>query len=92
MCGTQPWALPPLAVATHLGTEWLGPWVPQLQTQLPRCLPGEGALLDSLANGLAWSWKELGPLFKEQCALEVCKAWEGGGLQRKPFPPDLQSF
>lgn len=28
VCGTQPVALPPYSVATYLGIEWLGPWVP----------------------------------------------------------------
>lgn len=30
--------------------------------------------------GSPWSWKERGPLFQEQCTLEVCTAREGGGV------------
>lgn len=62
------------------------PGFPGLPSQLPRCSPWRGAL-----QPVGWPrpGKELGPLLKEQCAWKSVRPGRRG-LQRKPFPPDLQ--
>lgn len=69
--------------------------LPQAPVQLPRCLPGAWALLRSAANGLALVLEGAGGHCSRNNA-----PWKsaqpgkvgGWGLQRKPFPPDLQPF
>lgn len=73
----------PQAVATHLGLEWLGPWVPQASVWLPRCLGGGRG--HPAANGPARAWEGARTIVRGTMPVEVGDR-EGGGLQRKPFP------